>query len=292
MSSENNVVIEIGEIENICFVVMPFDSLFQIQYERVIKPAIEELGLKCIRGDEIYSKPQIMADIWKSIRKSRLVIAEMTDRNANVFYEMGLAHAIGKPIILLTRNEEDVPFDLKALRYRYYNTNDPFWGENLRDAIRTMVKGILEQTGLHTYLEGISGNIRLPDPPEKLDIPKEVEPYTQDLTGNWKVSFTDSSGLMHEGVIYITQAANELSATMTITFIKEGVMSVVQEVLIGTINGTQVSLNGVSYTYIHRGASSGYSLDNFELKLTSNGDSMEGEMIGKSHRSAAIFTKE
>ena len=86
---------------------MPFESLFQTQYERVIRPAGEELGLKCVRADEIYSKPQIMADIWRSIRKARLLIAELTSRNANVFYEVGLAHAIGKPILLLTRNEDE-----------------------------------------------------------------------------------------------------------------------------------------------------------------------------------------
>ena len=121
MMDTNTVTIEIGNIENFCFIVMPFDSLFQVQYERVIRPAIEELGLICIRADELYSRPQVMADIWKSIRKSRLVIAELTGRNANVFYEIGLAHAIGKPIILLTRNEDDVPFDLKA------GANQPIW---------------------------------------------------------------------------------------------------------------------------------------------------------------------
>src|ERR1041385_3895652 len=115
---KNSVLVEIGEVENTCFVAMPFNNLFQIQYERVIRPAVEELGLKCIRADEIYLTPQIMADIWNGIRKSRLIIAELTGRNPNVFYEIGLAHAIGKPIILLTRREEDVPFDLKSLRYR------------------------------------------------------------------------------------------------------------------------------------------------------------------------------
>src|SRR5207237_4931202 len=102
-----------------------------------------EIGLKCVRGDEIYSKPNIMSDIWKELRKARLVVAELTGKNANVFYEIGLAHAIGKPIILLTRNEDDVPFDLKALRYRYYDVNDPFWGDNLRDSIQLMVKSVL-----------------------------------------------------------------------------------------------------------------------------------------------------
>ena len=78
VKNKNSIIVKIGDVENICFVAMPFDSLFQTYYEQVIRPAVEELGLKCIRGDEIYSRPQIMADIWKSIRTARLVIAELT----------------------------------------------------------------------------------------------------------------------------------------------------------------------------------------------------------------------
>lgn len=107
-TDKNSIIVEVGQIENTCFVAMPFDPLFQSYYEQVIRPAVEELGLTCIRGDEIYSRPQIMADIWKCIRTPRLVIAELTGKNPNVFYEVGLAHAIGKPLILLTRNEDDV----------------------------------------------------------------------------------------------------------------------------------------------------------------------------------------
>ena len=122
------IEISLGVLTNSCFVIMPFSPTYNTEYERVIRPAVEATGLACIRADEIYSKPQIMADIWKSIRSARLVIAELTGRNTNVFYEVGLAHTLGKPVIIITRNEEDVPFDLKALRYVYYNTEDPFWG--------------------------------------------------------------------------------------------------------------------------------------------------------------------
>ena len=91
------IKINVKELKNNCFVIMPFSSLFNIEYERVIKPAIEECGLRCVRGDEIFSMPHILEDIWKSIRECRLVIAELTSQNANVFYELGIAHAIGKP---------------------------------------------------------------------------------------------------------------------------------------------------------------------------------------------------
>jgi nucleoside 2-deoxyribosyltransferase len=77
---------------------------------------VEEAGLVCVRGDEIYTRQAVIQDIWHSIRKARLVVAELSGRNPNVMYEIGLAHAIGKPIILLNRDEEDGPFDLRTLR--------------------------------------------------------------------------------------------------------------------------------------------------------------------------------
>ena len=88
MAEQNIIEIQLGKLRNTCFVVMPFDSLFQTQYERVIKPSIESIGIECIRGDEIYARPDIMSDIWKSIREARFILAELTGRNPNVFYEL------------------------------------------------------------------------------------------------------------------------------------------------------------------------------------------------------------
>ena len=106
------VEIDLGNLTNSCFVIMPFSPTYETEYERIIRPAVEAAGLACIRADEIYSKPQITADIWKSLRAARIVIAELTGKNSNVLYEVGLAHALGKPVIIITRNEDDVPFDL------------------------------------------------------------------------------------------------------------------------------------------------------------------------------------
>jgi nucleoside 2-deoxyribosyltransferase len=289
----NSILVQIGQIENTCFIVMPFDSLFQTQYERVIRPAVEELGLKCIRGDEIYSKPQIMADVWKSIRKSRLIIAELTGRNANVFYEIGLAHAIGKPVILLTRNEDDVSFDLKSLRYRYYDVNDPFWGENLHKAIQSMVQNVLEEAELPKYLEGITVELKVPDPPERVDLASQKIVSPIDISGNWKATWKRSTGKIdYEGVIYITQQEEKLSATMTTTYKRAQARTIVQEVLTGTIQGIEVFLNGVSYTYIEQGASNLYHLDNFKLKLDPDRNRMDGEFYSTRGRGQATLIKQ
>ncbi len=64
-----------------------------------------------------------------------MLIAELTSRNPNVYYELGLAHALRKPVVLVCSNEEDVPFDLKHIRVIYYEMHDPFWGEKLIDKV-------------------------------------------------------------------------------------------------------------------------------------------------------------
>ena len=64
-----------------------------------------------------------------------MLVAELTTRNPNVYYELGLAHALEKPVVLVSSNEEDVPFDLQHIRVIYYDVTDPFWGQKLLDKV-------------------------------------------------------------------------------------------------------------------------------------------------------------
>lgn len=115
-----------------CFVMMPFASPIGDHYEKIFEPAITKAGLKPIRADnEIFGTGKIMDQVWSGISSARVLVAELTNRNPNVFYELGLAHALKKPVILVSSNESDVPFDLHHIRVIYYDTNDPFWGEKL-----------------------------------------------------------------------------------------------------------------------------------------------------------------
>ena len=61
-----------------------------------------------------------MGDVWTAICRSRIIIADCTGRNPNVFYEIGIAHTVGKPVILIAQNSKDVPFDLRHIRYIPY----------------------------------------------------------------------------------------------------------------------------------------------------------------------------
>ena len=121
---------------DICFVMMPFAEPIGSYFEKIYKPAIEKAKLKAIRADdEIFGTGKIIDQIWQGINSAKVLIAELTSRNANVFYELGIAHALKKPVVLISSNEKDVPFDLQHIRVIYYDMTDPFWGQKLIDKI-------------------------------------------------------------------------------------------------------------------------------------------------------------
>ncbi len=119
-----------------CFVMMPFAEPLGSYYEKVYKPAIEKAGLTPIRADnDIFGTGKIIDQVWNGINSAKVLIAELTDRNPNVFYELGLAHALQKPVVLISSNEKDVPFDLHHIRVIYYDVKDPFWGNKLIEKV-------------------------------------------------------------------------------------------------------------------------------------------------------------
>lgn len=287
------VEINLGIPTNSCFVIMPFSPTYQTVYDRIIRPAVEAAGLACIRAEEIYSRPQITADIWKYLRSARIVIAELTGRNTNVLYEVGLAHAIGKPVIILTRNEDDVPFDLKALRYRYYNTDDPFWGENLKKALIDMLQNLLKEKEYGTVFESITpvGEIKYE---EKDIIPaeKEKEKPSHDLTGLWQGTM-EVGGISYKCNVHLIQKEDSLSGTMIVSFIQNSRLTVVQEVIAGEIKDDAVSLYGISYSYLQQGVSATYHLDTFSAKIHSKGNTISGATEDKSgNKGVFSFKKE
>lgn len=112
---------------------MPFKEPFDTYYALIIKPAVVAARLECLRGDSLFRPSPIMGDIWTMIQNATVLVAELTEKNANVFYELGLGHAIGKPIVLMSETMDDVPFDLQPLRVIIYDKDDPAWGVKLRN---------------------------------------------------------------------------------------------------------------------------------------------------------------
>ncbi len=102
------------------FVLMPFSEDFEDVYKAGIKPAVQEAGAYCERLDEQIFHESMLERIYNQISKADLIVADMTGRNPNVFYEVGYAHALGKRVILLTQNGDDIPFDLKHYPHIVY----------------------------------------------------------------------------------------------------------------------------------------------------------------------------
>ena len=102
------------------FVLMPFSVELRPVYEDHIKPTCQMAGLSCRRADDFFRVGQIMHDIWSAVFLSDWIIADCTGRNPNVFYEIGIAHTMGKRVILITQDENDVPFDIRHIRFFKY----------------------------------------------------------------------------------------------------------------------------------------------------------------------------
>ena len=129
------------ELDNsLCFVLMPFSDQFFLQYEAAILPALNAAGLRGVHAGQIFGTREIMEDIWESICVAKLVIADVTGRNANVFYELGIAHTLGRKCVVLTQDSKDVPFDISARRYIHY---EPTKLVLLRTSLEKTIKSIL-----------------------------------------------------------------------------------------------------------------------------------------------------
>jgi len=128
-----------------CFVMQPFAAPLGDYYDKVYKPAIEKAGLTPVRADaDIFGAGKIMDQVWRGINTAKVLVAELTKRNPNVFYELGLAHALKKPVVLISSNEDDVPFDLHHIRVIYYDVTDPFWGTKLMEKVAENILSALK----------------------------------------------------------------------------------------------------------------------------------------------------
>jgi hypothetical protein len=124
------------------FMIMPFRPDIDPIYTDCVRPVVEELKLTIRRGDDFFSNHSIISEIWGAIYHARFVIAECTGRNANVNYELGIAHTLGKPAIMITQNLEDIPFDLRHLRIILYE-NTPDGLSALKQQLRTAITRLL-----------------------------------------------------------------------------------------------------------------------------------------------------
>lgn len=103
-------------------VMMPFDAKFNSVYAG-LQESVKVADMKCRRVDDIWEHDHIIQDVASLICKASVVICDATGRNANVFYEMGIAHTLGKDVIIVTQSPDDVPFDVAHIRHIRYFPN-------------------------------------------------------------------------------------------------------------------------------------------------------------------------
>jgi len=128
------------------FIAMQFSDPYNEVYRDAIRPLVEEIGYDPLRIDEVSGPGIILNDIWSSIRESSIVIAEVSEANPNVYYEIGVAHALRKPTVLLAQRGTKLPFDLGPHRCIFYDTS--IHGRaRLLDSLRGSLTSLLSLPG-------------------------------------------------------------------------------------------------------------------------------------------------
>ena len=112
----------------VCFVIMPFSTTpscteeeWTEVFEQVLKPAVESSNLDYVCRRSVATRGNIVASIIQDLNDAYVVLADLTDRNANVFYELGVRHSLKTRSIIVAQKAKDIPFDLEAYAYHVYD---------------------------------------------------------------------------------------------------------------------------------------------------------------------------
>ena len=144
--------------------MMPFAKEFDPIYGHLLKAVLEDAGFEVSRADAIKGQNNILSDVIEGIENNDLIVADLTGANANVFYELGIAHTLGKPVILVTQRMEDVPFDLKSYRVLKYVPTFPAI-EEAKANISKLATDFLEDTA--TFRNPVTDFLRNKQGPNK-----------------------------------------------------------------------------------------------------------------------------
>lgn len=109
------------EAQPLAFILMPFAAEFDDVYEHLIQTPLESAGFEVRRADSLLNQRSVLQDVIRGIADAALIVADVSGLNPNVLYELGLAHALGKRAVMITRNLEELPFDLRPYRANEYS---------------------------------------------------------------------------------------------------------------------------------------------------------------------------
>lgn len=124
------------------FVVMQFTTPYNELFEEVVRKVCTEFDLRAVRSDDTYGPGIIIADIAKQIVDAKIIIADITPSNPNVYYELGYAHALNKPTILIAESPTELPFDVSPFRTLFYE-NSIRGKAQIEEGLRNHIRAIL-----------------------------------------------------------------------------------------------------------------------------------------------------
>lgn len=192
-----------------CFVIMPISSQpgydsehFTLVYEDIIKPAIHLAGMTPVRADETTNTNLIQLDILRKVIESDIAICDMSAKNPNVFYELGVRQAFDKPTVLMIDDETSAPFDVSSLRYVDYKRGMKF--RDVKVAITKLADALKDTYSKREDRSEINSLIRLLEltSPAQLN---QVELSEEDRNEKLhELQFSELMGMMHS--LHINQS--------------------------------------------------------------------------------------
>ncbi|MEC6798175.1 hypothetical protein VXS03_14020 [Photobacterium sp. S4TG1] len=209
------------ESKTICFVIMPIsnqvgyeDKHFQYVYEDIIIPAVKAAGMEPLRADETKNTNLIHLDILKNVIKSPMAICDMSAKNPNVFYELGLRQAFDLPTVLLKDDKTEAPFDIGGLRYCDYSSSMKH--RDVKDAIERLTTMLFDTYKKRNDKDEVNSLIRL------LELTTPAKVPTSSLSGEEKESaltmlkldsliknVDDLSQKLNKADVYISKAESD-----------------------------------------------------------------------------------
>jgi len=197
-----------------CFVISPIggdESQTRKWADQTIKhligPAAEKHGFVVMRADQEDRAGIITTHIIQRLVGSELVIADLTGRNPNVFYELAVRHVTRKPLVQIIRAEEDIPFDVQGMRTVKFELNDPDILEQARDALERQVAAVLEEGEMETPIsQAVGQQLALESgDPRQVEL-AELSKSVQALTAEVRASSASRSQTVYERVPLTTGA--------------------------------------------------------------------------------------
>lgn len=119
---ENDLIVN----ERMVFVLTPLNSMFYDDFI-TIRSAVSDLAFECIRGDEKQFKGDIFPEMLRYIVQSKIIVANINGRNPNVLYELGIAQALDKNVILISKEPHNLPIDVQSQRFLIYSDSEDLY---------------------------------------------------------------------------------------------------------------------------------------------------------------------